>query len=169
MGRALFGIKSSSFPGQEPWPPGTAQWQLRQQDSLRDLLDVASGHQGHATEVHGCPLPNHLQHHWGSALLLAIKYTFDFLGKQANWTRYMMQICITPGRKTAFSYVPGWKWSRTDRSYSTSTRAAVLTPACQWWPRPSRTPVPYLSTSWARTCPPRNCSTPRTSLAGRAS
>ena len=83
-------------------------------------------------------------------------------------TRYLMQICITPGRKTACSCASGWTWSGTDRCYSTSTRAAALTPACQWWPRPSWPPAPHLNTSWARTCPPRSCPTPRTSLATRA-
>ena len=83
MGRALFDIKSSSVPGQQPWPPGTGEWRLGQQDSVRELPDAASGHPGHATEVHGCPVPNHLQHHWGSVLLLAIKYMFDLLDEQA--------------------------------------------------------------------------------------
>ena len=83
-------------------------------------------------------------------------------------TRYMMQICITPGIKTVCSCAPGWTWLRTNRSYSTSTRGAALTPGFQWWPRPSWTPAPHLSTSWARTCPPRNCSTSRISLTTRA-
>ena len=50
---------------------------------------------------------------WPSSTCL-ISWTSRLIG-----TRHMMQIWITPGRKTACSCAPGWTRSRTDRSYST--------------------------------------------------
>jgi len=68
----------------------------------------------------------------------------------------------TPGRATAYPSDSGSTWSRTRTSSSTPARATSSTPASQSSLRPSWTPAPRRSTSWARTLPAPSSSTPKT-------